>query len=90
MICALCNVFTQKGLTPVKHLVPSAFLVSHPALVLTGEDQETEGHIYGAPDSAGGVNCAQAACVPSALCAGNRAAARCTMPKSSGPRCLVG
>lgn len=47
MICALCNVFTQKGLTPVEHLVPSVFLVSNPALVLTEEDQETEGHILG-------------------------------------------
>lgn len=27
MICALCNIFTQKVLDPVEHLVPSAFLI---------------------------------------------------------------
>lgn len=68
MICALCNIFTQKVLDPVEHLVPSAFLILNLVLVLTLKDQVTEGHIL-SPDSAGDLNHALAACMPSAQCA---------------------
>lgn len=45
MICALCNIFTQKGLAQLEHLVLSVFLDLNSILILTGEDQVSEGHV---------------------------------------------
>lgn len=46
MICALCNVFTQKDLAQLEHLVLSVFLDLNSILILTGEDQVSEGHVW--------------------------------------------
>lgn len=45
MICALCSVFTQKGWAQLEHLVLSVFLDFNSLLILTREDQVTQGHI---------------------------------------------